>query len=119
MARKEFFYVKANEVVTNMLKAFIEQSQKYDNQAEFFEKNVFLFMLAVDRDLFTKLFEESIQKLQKEEYAKLKTLIKLTEVMNFYNTEKNMFITRDGYVTVETLLEKGYHIRDKQLIVNL
>ncbi len=119
MPRKEYLYAKADELFKNTATDFIKETGIANTMSQFFEKYLILFMMAYDREAFIRLLQENSNKLNIGMDDRIKALVKLTEVFNFWVDKKCAFKTEDDlYVTLDELIEKGWAIENNKLIVN-
>lgn len=110
--------IRAEKVLGLTIKDFIKENTSH-TQIEFFERYTPVIMMAMDRKKYLELLEKNMKDQHKDIDNKLKVILKLTEVMDFYNEQSNAFITSEGdKISTENLIKYGYAIESNKLKIN-
>ncbi len=110
--------IRAEKVLGLTIKDFIKENTPH-TQIEFFERYTPVIMMAIDRTKYLELLEKNTKAQHKDIDNKLKTILKLTEVLDFYDEKSNTFITSEGEkLSAEELINNGYSIENSKLIIS-
>ena len=110
--------IRLESILGLTIKDFINDCTPH-TQVEFFERYIPLLIMTMNKEKFMELYIKNLEEQNKEIDDRLKTILRLTEIMKFYNLQENAFETNDGeLVSADNLLSTGYTIIDNKLYIN-
>ncbi len=116
MARSGGFFFRMDKPLEETIKEFINEKSDR-NQREFMQDNILLALIAMDKEFFLKKYAEKMEE-HHEHNKRLRVLLKLAELLDFYDEKNDVFLSATGSkVHLEQLLAKGYFIDDGKLYI--
>lgn len=116
MAKTGGFFFRTDKPLEETIREFISE-KTVRNQTEFISDTIIMSLLAIDKEFFLKKYAEKLQN-QHEHNNRLKVLIKMAELLDYYNEKHDTFNTANSNeVKLEELLVRGYRIECNKLYV--